>query len=90
MKNNKDSFRKFLIIWFGELISSIGSGLSSFGLGVYVYTETGLASATALVTLCGFLPSVLLNPITGVLADRYDRRLLLSILVITTNPSLHF
>lgn len=79
MKNNKDSFRKFLIIWFGELISSIGSGLSSFGLGVYVYTETGLASATALVTLCGFLPSVLLNPITGVLTDRYDRRLLMII-----------
>lgn len=79
LKNRKNSFHKFLIIWFGELISSIGSGLSSFGLGVYVFTQTGLASATAIVTLCGFLPSLLLNPITGVLADRYDRRLLMII-----------
>ena len=26
-------FRKFLLLWAGELISSIGGGLTSFGLG---------------------------------------------------------
>ena len=66
--------KKFFILWAGELISTIGSGLTAFGLGVYVYQQTGLASATALVSLLALLPTVLLGPIAGVLADRYDRR----------------
>ncbi len=71
------SFRKFLLLWSGEFISAIGSGLASFGLGVYVFQQTGLASATALVMLLAFLPNLLLSPLAGVLADRYDRRLLM-------------
>ena len=40
----------------GELISSIGGGLTSFGLGVYIFQKTGSAAGMALVTLLGFLP----------------------------------
>lgn len=73
----KSNFGKFLLLWFGELISSIGGGLTSFGLGVYVFLQTGSASGMALVTLLGFLPTLLLSVPAGVLADRYDRRLLM-------------
>lgn len=66
--------KKFFIIWAGELISTIGSGLTAFGLGVYVYQQSGMATATALVSLLAILPTVLLGPVAGVLADRYDRR----------------
>ena len=69
--------KKFLIIWVGELLSTIGSGLTAFGLGVYVYQQTGMATATALISLLALLPTVLLGPVAGVLADRYDRRLLM-------------
>lgn len=69
--------KKFMILWIGELISTIGSGLTAFGLGVYVYQQTGLATATALVSLLALLPTVLLGPVAGVLADRYDRRLMM-------------
>ena len=77
MNNSEKSFRKFLLLWLGELISATGSGLTAFGLGVYVFQQTGKASAMALVTLLAFMPSLLLSPVTGVLADRYDRRLLM-------------
>lgn len=73
------SFHKFLLLWSGEFISAIGSGLTSFGLGIYVFQQTGKASAMALVTLFAFLPSLLLSPVAGVLADRYDRRLLMMV-----------
>jgi len=69
--------KKFLIIWTGELLSTIGSGLTAFGLGVYVYQQTGMATSTALVALLALLPTVLLGPLAGVLADRYDRRKLM-------------
>ncbi|WP_048601199.1 MFS transporter [Rubeoparvulum massiliense] len=77
MNNAGKSFSKFLLLWSGQLISAIGSGLTAFGLGVYAYEQTGKASTVALVILLAFLPSLLLNAVAGVLADRYDRRLLM-------------
>ncbi|MCR4792414.1 MAG: MFS transporter [Lachnospiraceae bacterium] len=77
MKNG--NFGKFLLLWTGELISSIGGGLTSFGLGVYIFNLTGSAASMALVTLLGFLPTLLLSVPAGVLADRFDRRLLMMI-----------
>ena len=73
----KSNFGKFLLLWSGELISSIGGGLTSFGLGVYVFHQTGSAASMALVTLLAFLPTLILSVPAGVLADRYDRRLLM-------------
>ena len=60
MKDSKN-FRRFLLLWSGELISSIGGGLTSFGLGVYIFRQTGSAASMALVTLLGFLPTLLLS-----------------------------
>ena len=78
MKNNTGkSFGAFMLLWSGGFISAIGSGLTSFGLGVYIFQQTGKASQMALVTLLAFLPSLLLGPVAGVLADRHDRRLLM-------------
>lgn len=79
MNSAKKLFAKFLLLWAGSLISAIGSGLTAFGLGVYVFSQTGQASHMALITLLGFLPSILLSVPAGVLADRYDRRLLMVI-----------
>ena len=79
MNKSKSNFPKFILLWTGELISSIGGGLTSFGLGVYIFQKTGSASGMALVTLLGFLPTLLLSVPAGVLADRFDRRLLMMI-----------
>lgn len=73
----KSNYKKFLLLWSGELISSIGGGLTSFGLGVYVFNLTGSAASMALVSLLAFLPTLVLSIPAGVLADRYDRRLLM-------------
>lgn len=69
--------KKFRMIWIGELFSCIGSGMTAFALSVYVFQMTGSAAYVSLVTLLAYLPSILLSPIGGVLADRYDRRLLM-------------
>lgn len=73
----EDGFKKFLIIWMGELISNIGSGMTAFGLGVYVWQLTHSAVDVSMVEMAALLPMILLSPAAGVLADRYDRRLLM-------------
>jgi MFS family permease len=69
--------RTFYIIWAGELISMIGSGLSGFALGVWVFTKTQQATPFAMTVLLANLPRILLAPLAGSLADRWNRRLLM-------------
>ncbi|MFV0375347.1 MFS transporter [Microbacterium sp.] len=69
--------RSFLVIWSAQLVARLGNGLTAFGLAVYAYQATGSSAAVAAVTMAAFLPGVLLAPIGGVLADRFDRRLLM-------------
>ena len=73
------SMKKFTILVVGQFISSIGSGLTDFGLAIYVFAMTKSVMATSFVSICAFLPSILLAPVGGVLADRYDRRLMMII-----------
>ena len=76
---NENNYKKFLLLWAGGLISSIGGGLTNFGLGIYIFQKTGSASGMAFMTLLAFLPGLLLKVPAGVLADKYDRRLLMMI-----------
>ena len=73
----RSGYGKFLLLWAGQMVSAIGGGLTSFGLGVYVFEQTGSAASMALVTLLAFLPTLVLSVPAGVLADRYDRRLMM-------------
>ncbi|HLZ58499.1 MAG TPA: MFS transporter [Ktedonosporobacter sp.] len=70
-------FGAFLTIWFGQLVSLIGSGLTSFALGVWVYQNTGSVFYFSIVILSATLPGLIISPLAGVLVDRYQRRLLL-------------
>lgn len=69
--------KNFMTIWIGELISSIGSGMTAFAVSVYVYQVTGSATWVSVAALLAYLPAILLNPIGGMFADRYDRRLMM-------------
>jgi len=73
------SFGKFMILWAGDFYASIASGLTAFALAIYIFEMTGTATSVALTTLFAFLPSLLLNPLAGVMADRFDRRLMMII-----------
>ncbi len=71
------TMRTFLIIWAGQLISMIGSGLTSFALGVWIFQQTKQATPFALTVFIGTVPRLLLAPLAGSLADRWNRRRLM-------------
>ena len=66
--------RTFFTIWSGQLISLLGSQLTGFALGVWVYNQTHSVLMIALVQVALQAPYVLLSPLAGVLADRWNRR----------------
>src|SRR5262245_53987044 len=69
--------RVFFLAWVGQLVSLLGSGLTSFALGVWVYQRTGSAMQLGLVYLFTFLPGIVASPLAGALIDRLDRRWML-------------
>lgn len=72
-----------VILWLGQVVSLLGSALTSFALGVWTYQTTGGVTRFALVMLCATLPAILLGPVAGSFVDRWNRRwtLLLSDLI---------
>ncbi len=71
--------RAFLLVWFSQLVSVFGSGLTSFALGLWVYQQTGSVTAFSLMALAATLPRILFSPLAGVVADRFDRRLVMAV-----------
>jgi len=64
----------FLQVWLGQLISAIGSRLTNFAIGVWVYQQTGSVTQFALIFLFTYVPETLLSPLAGAYVDRWDRR----------------
>ncbi|HEU4407582.1 MAG TPA: MFS transporter [Polyangiaceae bacterium] len=65
--------RSFYLAWFGLMVSQLGSGLSSFALSVWVYGQTGSATALSFVQFFATVPMIVCFPIAGALVDRWDR-----------------
>jgi MFS transporter, DHA3 family, macrolide efflux protein len=64
----------FLVIWAGQVVSALGTSLTAFALGVWVYQQTGSATLFALIAFVTTVPGILLAPIAGALVDRWNRR----------------
>jgi MFS family permease len=69
--------RQFALLWAGAFTSNIGTWMETVGVGVLVTTETGQAGWAGLVAAAGFVPTAVLAPLGGALADRVSRRRLL-------------
>jgi len=70
----------FVRFWVGAFISNVGTWMETIGVGVYVTESTGRAGWTGTVAALMYLPTLVLGPLAGALADRTDRRRLLSML----------
>jgi MFS family permease len=64
----------FLLIWAGQLISTVGSRLSSFALGIWVLRTTGSTTHFAMTFVAMTIPCLLASTVSGALVDRWDRR----------------
>lgn len=74
-RTHRTGEQTFLIVWFGQVVSLVGSSLTWFGLSIWIFVETGSVTALAMVLLGSNLPRIVLAPIAGALVDRWDRRL---------------
>ena len=64
----------FYALILTQTFSLIGSRISGLAIGIWVFGDTGSATPLALVAFFTVLPMVLASTISGVMADRWDRR----------------
>jgi MFS family permease len=75
--STKTDFSAFSRVWFGQVVSLLGSGLTSFALGVWAYQTTKEVTDYALIALFTVLPTLLLSLISGALVDRWNYRIVM-------------
>ena len=66
--------RNFILMIIGQIISLFGNAILRFSLSLYVLQVTGSASIFATILAVSILPTILLSPFGGILADRVNRR----------------
>jgi MFS family permease len=68
------SNRNFRQIWLGQVVSQMGDWFNTIALYSIVLKLTGSGRAVGLVLVARFLPTVVVGPLSGVIADRFSRR----------------
>ncbi len=66
--------RNFALLWYGQLVSTIGDSLMSLAASILVYRLTNSALSVGLMLMATALPSIVLGLFAGVFVDRYDRK----------------
>ena len=66
--------RNFTLLWLAQLVSSMGTSLTSLAAAIYVYKLTGSALNVGLMLMASAAPSVFVGLVAGVLVDRMDRK----------------
>lgn len=78
---NKKLFSKdFTLVVIGQIISLFGNATIRFALPLYLLNQTGSSVLYGTITACAFIPSILLSPIGGMVADRVNKRNIMVIL----------
>lgn len=77
MTHTPQGLSRFVLLWLAQTLSTIGTQLTGFGLGVWVYQHTQSTLLYSLTALANFAPRVLVTPLLGGMVDRHDLRYVL-------------
>jgi DHA3 family macrolide efflux protein-like MFS transporter len=69
--------RDFGLVWFSQLVSQVGDGISNLALLWFVYSITGSPVKTTIIGLLHTIPPIMLGPFIGVCVDRLPKKLFL-------------
>jgi MFS transporter, DHA3 family, macrolide efflux protein len=67
----------FTVVWLGQFVSMVGTGMTQFGITIWAYQLTGKATALALVGFFAFAPVILFSPLAGAIVDRVPRKIVM-------------
>ena len=73
-RNDLIEMRSYLLLWFTQMISGLGSAMTAYALVIWSYTQEGSALRTALLMVCSYAPYVICSVFAGALSDRWNKK----------------
>lgn len=67
----------YLLFWFGQAISQLGSAMTGHALTIWVYAQTNSAMTVSLMAFCSYLPYILVSIFAGSFVDKYSKKAIL-------------
>ena len=65
----------FLILWLTQSLSALGSSMTNFALIIWSYQQHGSALITAMLSVCSYLPYVIMSIFAGALSDKWNKKI---------------
>ena len=74
MKHKIKPIKSYLLLWSTQSLSALGSSMTSYALGLWLYQSTGSALEAALLTVCSYAPYVVMSIFAGALSDKWNKK----------------
>lgn len=72
---NKTSLSKnFRLLLLGQIITLFGNSIQRYSMSLFILDITGSASTFSMIIAISIIPTILLSPIGGAIADRFNRK----------------
>jgi MFS transporter, DHA3 family, macrolide efflux protein len=69
----------FTLVWLGQVVSVLATNMTIFALTIWVFEETGSATALGLMQVFFITPLLIVTPFAGVMVDRHNRKLMMMV-----------
>lgn len=69
-----ENFKKYMILWFSQSISQLGSSMTSFALVLWAYEQSRSALSVSLLSFCNYVPYILVSLFAGTFVDRHRKK----------------
>jgi len=74
MKKRIEELRDFLLLWSSQAVSELGTAMTNYALVLWTYAQNETATSLSTLTVCSFLPTIVLRFAAGAMADRWDKK----------------
>lgn len=66
--------KNFLILWIGQFASQLGISMTNFAIIIWAYKQTNSVLSISMLSVCSYLPYILVSMFAGALVDRYNKK----------------
>ena len=84
MPNNSVFSKNFILVATGRVVSAFGNQTIRYALPLYLLIQTGSSALFGSIMAASFLPMILLFPIGGIIADRFNKRNIMLVMDLCT------
>lgn len=69
-----NKFKKYIVFWFSQAVSQLGSQMTSFALILWAYSQTNAAMTVSLMSFFNYVPYILASIVAGAFVDSHSKK----------------